>query len=148
LRLANLPVGQDAQLTVKRGADIVNLTVRPVTLEGYLGEEKGFTQWGVSVREVTRRYAVANQLDKVAGVWITSQSDGEPFERAHLQQGQVILAVNNQPVTDMASFEKLYKESVDRKDETVFLQVQESHNTFNSILEVKKYAPGNESADN
>jgi serine protease Do len=147
LRLASLPVGQDSQLTVKRGSDIVTLTIKPVPLEGYLGEEKGFTQWGVSVREVTRRYAVANQLDKIDGVWITSESDGEPTERAHLEVNQVITAVNNQPVTNMDSFEKLYKQSLDRKDNTVLLQVEEGRNTFNSILEVSKYAPSTETSD-
>jgi serine protease Do len=147
MRLGNLGVGQSAQLTVKRGKEILDLTVKPAKLEGYLGEEKGFPQWGVSVREVTRRYAVSNQLDKVGGVWITSETDGEPAERAHIQIGQVIEAVNGKPVTSLDSFQKLYDESNTKKDDRVLLEVEQGRNTFNSILEVKKYAPGAEPSD-
>ncbi len=143
-RLADLPLDTDAQLTVKRGKDILSLTTRPVLLEGYFGDEWETPKWGASVRDVTRPFAVARQLDKIAGVWITSVATGEPMERAHLDVGDVILSVNSDPVTDLAQFQKLYNQSVDHNDDRVLLVVRRDRNEFNTILEVKKYAPSSE----
>lgn len=146
-RIADLPVGSDVQLAVKRGKQILNLTAKTVLLEGYLGEEKGFTQWGVSVREVTRPFAVVNQLDEVAGVWITSEAEGEPAERAHLDAGDVIKSVNGQRVTDLAHFAAMYDQSIQNKDERALLEVQRGRDVFTSVLEVRKYAPATEPGD-
>jgi serine protease Do len=145
-RLASLPIGVPATLTVKRGKDIVILSAKPVLLEGYLGEEREFAQWGASLREVTRPYAVANQLDQVAGVWITSMSDGEPIERAHLQPGDVIESVNNVPVKGMEQFQKLYDQSLAKKLDRVELEVERERSFFTAVLNLKEYAPG-ESGD-
>jgi serine protease Do len=143
-RLADLPVGVPVTLTVKREKQILNLTATPVLLEGYLGEEKAFSHWGVSLRQVTRRFAVTNQLDKVAGVWITSDSEGEPVDEAQLQKDDVIRSVNSHAVTDMQSFEDLYNQTIKEKDDRVLLEVQRGQDTFDAILEVKKYAPATE----
>jgi serine protease Do len=146
-RIADLPVGTPVTLTVKREKQTLNLTAIPVLLEGYLGDEKAFSHWGVSLRQVTRRFAVANQLDKVAGVWITSESEGEPVDQAQLQKGDVIRSVNSIPVTDMQSFQDLYNQTIKQKDDRVLLEVQRGQDTFDAILEVKKYAPATEPGD-
>jgi S1-C subfamily serine protease len=135
------------QLTVKRGKQILELTAKTVLLDGYLGDEKAFTQWGVSVREVTRRYAIVNQLDDVAGVWITSEAEGEPMERAHLEGGDVIRSVNGQRITDLARFSEIYEQSTKQKDERALLEVQRGRDIFTSVLEIRKYAPATEPGD-
>jgi serine protease Do len=144
LRLASLPIGSDVQMTVKRGKSILTLTAKTTKLEGFLGEERGFTQWGASLREVTRPYAIASQLDQVAGVWITSMADGEPVERAHLQTGDVILSVDNTPVKDMAQFQSLYDKTLSQKLDRVELEIERGREDFTSILKVKEYAPASE----
>ncbi len=141
-RISALPIGGDVELLIRRGKETMTLTAKTTRLEGYLGAEKGFSKWGVSVRELTRPYAVANQLDEVAGVWITSMSDGEPVERAHLQAGDVILSVDGKPVTDMDGFEKLYDEA--KSEDEVALEVQRDRAVFTAILKVKEYAPADE----
>ncbi|MGA3067919.1 MAG: trypsin-like peptidase domain-containing protein [Tepidisphaeraceae bacterium] len=146
-RLAVLPVGQPITMTVKREKQILNLTAIPVPLEGNLGEEKAFSHWGVTLRQVTRPYAVTNQLDDVSGVWITSESEGEPVERAQLQIGDVIHSINSKPVKDLAGFEDLYNHSIKQKDDRVLLEVQRGRDTFDAVLEVKKYAPATEPGD-
>jgi serine protease Do len=147
-RLADLPVSVPVTLTVKREKQILNLTAIPVLLEGNLGDEKAFSKWGVTVRQVTRPYAVANQLDKVAGVWITSDAEGEPVDMAQLEKGDVICSINTQPVTGMQSFEDLYNQTIKQKADKVLLEVQRGQDTFDAILEVKKYAPATEPGDN
>jgi serine protease Do len=144
-RIASLPIGSDVQLLIRRGKQTMTLTAKTVRLQGYLGEERGFTQWGGSMREMTRPYAVANQLDQIGGVWITSMSDGEPIERAHLQPGDVILSVNGKPVTDMTDFQSLYDLTISQKLDQVALEVQRGREVFTAILKVKEYAPADES---
>jgi len=146
-RIASLPVGSNVQLTVKRGKATLDLAAKTVLLEGYLGDEQGFAQWGASVRAVTRPYAVANQLDDVAGVWITSIAEGEPVDRAHLQDGDVIRSVNGQRVSDLPHFSALYDQSMQQKDERALLEVQRGRDIFTSVLEIKKYAPATEPGD-
>jgi serine protease Do len=146
-RIATLPIGSDVQLTIKRGKQTMTLTAKTVRLEGYLGEERAFQQWGASMREVTRPYAVNNQLDEVAGVWITSMSDGEPVERAHLQAGDVILSVNHTPVTDMAEFQKLYDDSLAKNMDRVPLEVERGREAFTAILDIKDYAPATDPSE-
>jgi serine protease Do len=143
-RLASLPIGSDVQLTVKRGKQNLTLVAKTTRLEGYLGDERGFTQWGVSLREVTRPYAVANQLDQVAGVWITSMAEGEPCERAHLEVEDVILSVDRAPVTDMAQFQSLYDKTLKDHQDRVELEIQRGQENFTAILDVKQYAPATE----
>ncbi len=142
--MASLPMGQPVQLQIRRAKQMMTLTASPVLLQGFLGDEKDFPQWGVTVREVTRPYAVDNQLDKIAGVWITGISDGLPVDQAHLAQGDVVLSVNGSPVKDLADFRSLYDKSIKHKDNTVLLQVQRGRDSFNAVLEVKKYAPADE----
>lgn len=146
-RIAALPIGQDVQLTIKRGKETRTLTAKTDLLEGYLGEEQGFSQWGVSLRPMTRPYAVAHQLDQVAGVWITSMADGEPVERAHLQPGDVIHEVNGTPVTDMAQFQAIYDKTLADKLDRVALEVERDRELFTAILKVKEYAPASESSE-
>jgi serine protease Do len=146
-RIASLPINANVQLTVKRGDKILNLTAKTALLQGMLGDEKGFTQWGVSVRDVTRPYAVNNQLEQVAGVWITSMADGEPVERAHLQPGDVILSVNGTPITDMASFQNLYDKTQTAKLDRVEFEVERDRQVFTAILDLKDYAPTTDSSE-
>jgi serine protease Do len=143
-RLADLPVGAKVTLAIRRGKDNLTLTATTFALQGYLGDEKGYTQWGGSVREVTRPYAVATQLDTVAGVWITSLTEGAPMDEAHLQPGDVILSANMQSVTDLESFQRIYDASLKRNDEKVPMEVQRGREIFDTVLEVKKYAPATE----
>jgi serine protease Do len=143
-RLANLPVDQDVQLTIKRGNQMLGLTARPVPLQGLLGneeDEKSLEKWGASVRAVTRRFAVANQLDTTSGVWITSISEALPVQQAKLQRGDVIIDVDGKRVTDFASFQKIYDACVKRDEPTTLLVIQRGRSTINRALDIKQYAP-------
>jgi serine protease Do len=144
LRLASLPVDADVKLTIQRDKKILILTAKTVRLEGYYGDEKGYPMWGISARQVTRPYAVANQLDKVSGVWITTEASSLPADRANLEVGDVIHSVNMQPVKDLAGLEILYNESVKRKDKHVLVEVQRQRQIFDVALDMNDYSAATE----
>jgi len=125
---------------------MMTITAKPSPLQGYLGEEREFSQWGASMREVTRPYAVAQQMDDVGGVWISSMAEGLPMResRANLEVGDVIRQFDNTPVKGLEDFQKMYDDSVKSKEPTVLVQILRGRQTISALLEVKKYAPASE----
>src|SRR3989440_5654750 len=83
--IADLPVGTQVSMKLKRGKDTLTLSATTQKLEGAVGEEKELKTWGVSVRDVTRTYANARQLDDDLGVTVTTMSPGFPAQKAELQ---------------------------------------------------------------
>jgi serine protease Do len=139
-RIADLPVGSDVTLMVKRGKEVLTLTAKTVALEGFYGEERGFAAWGISARDVTGPYANRNQLDSAQGVWVTTKATGLPADKAEMDVGDIIVSVGNRPVTGMDEFVRLYNESVKRRDPRIPLEVKNGRNLRTVLLEVDKYA--------
>jgi serine protease Do len=135
-QIADLPIGSDAELTVKRGSDILHLSAHTEALQGFFGEERAFPIWGLTARTVTRPYAIRNQLDEARGVWVTSLAADQPADKAELAVGDVILAVAGKQVADMEDFVKLYDQSAARKDTTIPLQLRQGRSLKTIVLEV------------
>jgi serine protease Do len=134
--IADYPVGAKLALKLKRGNQTLDLTAETQKLQSALGEEKEFKTWGISVRDVTRRFANEKQLDDDNGVWITSMSPGYPAAKAELQHGDVIRSVNMKPVTDLDEFIKLYDASVKNKDEKVLIYYERNRGQKTALLKV------------
>jgi serine protease Do len=114
----------------------MSLVAKTQKLESAIGEEKEMKQWGLSVRDVTRRYANESQLDDDTGVVVTTMSGGYPAAKAELRSGDVIRQVNQKPVTDLNEFIKLYDESVKNKDAQVLLEIQRGRGRMSAVLKV------------
>ncbi len=121
--IAELPIGSDVVMEVKRGKETLTLKTKTQKLEGAVGEERELKVWGMSVRDVTRAYANAERLDDDQGVVVTTQSSGYPADKAELRSGDVIRSVNGQPATDIDAFMKLYNDSIKDKQTNVLLDV-------------------------
>ncbi len=57
---------------------------------------------GVQVQSLTREMAAAMGLDRVQGALVTGFISGSPAEKSDLQPGDIITAVNGQPITESA----------------------------------------------
>ena len=114
----------------------MTLKAKPEKLESALGDEKEAKTWGLSVRDVTRRYANERQLDDDDGVWITTLSPGYPAGKAELQVGDVVRSVNRKPVKDVDEFIKLYDASIKAKEDKVWLEVQRNRGKQYVVLKV------------
>ena len=134
--IADLPVGTAVGMKLKRGGETVTVTATTEKLEGAVGEEKELKTWGVSVRDVTRAYANARQLDDDLGASVTTMSQGYPAQKAELQNGDVVRAVNGKPVKDLDELSKLYQESIDKKEPRVLLDVKRGRATRSAVLRV------------
>jgi serine protease Do len=146
-RVADLPIGSDVSLTIKRDNQILHLTAKTVKLQGAVGEEREFKSWGVSVREVTRAYANANLLDDDHGVVVTTLSRDDAAAEAQVQSGDVIHAVNGQVVNDLADFAKIYDQSTMKHDKRVLFQMQRGRAVVSALLKIEIANPTTETSN-
>ena len=134
--IADLSLGSQVSLTLKRGGEKLHLTATTQKLQGAVGEEKEFKTWGLSVRDMTRTYANQAQLDDPTGVVVTTMSPGYPAAKAELAPGDVIHSVNGHRFEDLDEFSKLYDESVKKKQKAVLLQTQRGRGRESVVLKV------------
>jgi serine protease Do len=134
--IADLPIGTEVALTLKRGKETLHLVAKTEKLQGAVGEEKEFKTWGVSVRDMTRTYANQMQLDDSTGVVVTTMSPGYPAAKAELQPGDVIRSINGKPVADLEAFTKIYDDSIKKKDKMLLLQFVRGRGRQTAVLKV------------
>jgi len=141
--IADISIGTDVPLKLQRGKEMIELTAKTLKLQGSVGEEKEFAAWGLSVRDMTRAYANRAQLPDSTGVVVTTLSPGYAAAKAELNPGDVIRSVNNSKVEDLDAFNKLYKESTDKKQKTVLLKIQRGRGQQSVVLKVNNNEDGN-----
>jgi serine protease Do len=134
--ISALPIGKPVTLSIRRGRETMELTATTQKLEGAIGEERELKHWGMSVRDVTRKYAMEAQLDDDSGVVVTTTSSGYPAAKAELRSGDVIRSVNQKPVADLDGFMLLYDESANNKEQRVLLEVQRDRGRRSFVLTV------------
>lgn len=134
--VADLPIGSDASLTLKRGKETVTVTAKTEKLQGAVGLEKELKGWGLSVRDVTRSLANQRLLDDDKGVVVTTLSPGYPAAKAELQPGDVVRSVNNEPVEDLDALVKTYEDATKAKAKAVLLEVQRGRGRQTAVLKV------------
>ncbi len=135
-RIADLPIGEPAKLKLKRGKEIVTLTAVPEKLQGAIGEEREFKVWGMSVREVTRAYANEAQLENDKGVVVTTRSPGLVADKADLDPGDVIISINGQSVDSLEKFDELYKQTIEKRQPRVLMEVTRGRGARSAVLKV------------
>jgi serine protease Do len=81
-------------------------------MEKYVGEEKAFRSWGISVQGITGPMAFSRGYPDTKGVVLTSLRPGSAPDSAKpaLEPGDVVIEIAGQPVADLAAFERLAKE--------------------------------------
>jgi serine protease Do len=134
--IADLTIGGEVKLTLKRGKDTLHLTAKTDKLQGAVGREQEFKTWGLSVRDVTRAYANQRLLDDDKGVVVTTLRGGFAAAKAELAPGDIIRAVNNEPAEDIDVFATLVEDSVKKKMSKVLLNVQRGRGERTVVLKV------------
>ncbi|MFH0793664.1 MAG: trypsin-like peptidase domain-containing protein, partial [bacterium] len=78
LRLASLPIGKEALLTVVRGSEQKQLKVTPTTREKVLTPEEEFREWGITARNLSLWSQIEKSRATRDGVLVTSVRPGGP----------------------------------------------------------------------
>lgn len=138
-KIADIPVGSDVTLTIKRGKQTLTLSTKTQRLESAVGEEMELKAWGMSVRDVTRAYANDNQLDDDRGVVVTTLSPGFAGAKAELMSGDVIHTVNGQEIEDLEQFVTVYDRLAAEQSSRVLLGVQRGRGRISILVKVQEW---------
>jgi len=105
-RVARLPAGHVAHLSLLRNGMPKQAAVRVAPLEPTLSPEQEFQGMGVTVRALTSDMALDRHLPDTRGVLVTGVRPGLPFEAAQppVAAEDVIESVNGLPTPDLTAF--------------------------------------------
>jgi len=106
--ISDYPIGSTLTLTVHRPgqASAFTITMKTEKLESVITEEQAIAAWGLSVRDLTRAYLRDERIPYTKGVLVTGARPGSPAETADIDRGDIILRVDNKPVTDVAELQE------------------------------------------
>lgn len=110
-QLADRPIGGTIALDLKRGSETIKATVTTDRFLPDRGDETALRAWGLSIREITPKIQRDMRLDSREGVLVGSVRSGGPAGIAEpsLNWGDVIKAIDNQPIKSMAELVDSYK---------------------------------------
>ncbi len=113
-RIAGRPVGATLEMTLRRGDEVLTRQVKTEKLSKDLGDERSFSAWGFTAREITEKLARDWRLDSSRGALVTGIRRGGPAQIAEppLEAGDVLLSIDGQPLVDLADLASRYEDLV------------------------------------
>ncbi len=145
--LADRPVGSTIRLAYTRPSSISTLNtgtpgVAELTTEKLKrdrGEETALRVWGVTAQRITERAAQVRRLPSTTGVLVSSIRGGSPAATADpaLNWGDVITAIDGQPVATIADAIAQYNRIEEMKDkpEWVLVNFQREGKDFLTLVD-------------
>lgn len=148
-KLADLPIGETAQLGVMRGGEPLTFGVVAVEQTDLRGDQQEFTEWGFTGGAVTPLLARRAQLPNTAGVLVTGKQVGGVADNAGLNQLDLIVAIDGTPVESLDAFKTTYDELVSQKKELILLDVKNIQRStlLTRYVIVKQNAPAEAPAE-
>ncbi|MYL85250.1 Do family serine endopeptidase [Desulfovibrio aerotolerans] len=146
-RVAAIRPGESIELSITRKGSPVTVSVtlgerdaKKLALNGPNQNDEGEADGdqiasvlGLSVRGLTAKEAKALGMDKVQGVLITEVGDGSEAEQADVRPGDVILEVNQRPVSSPDDFKKVVAEDGKKKGVVMLLIKRQSQTVFRTV---------------
>ena len=118
-RVAELPIGGTAKLAIERRGEPHEIVVTTREMERLRGEKGELRALGISAEELTGPLALARNLRVKAGLLVTGLRPGQAASTARPQvvAGDVVVAVDGQPVATLAALEARLAEARKRTKE-------------------------------
>ncbi|MCB2230823.1 trypsin-like peptidase domain-containing protein [bacterium] len=108
--IASRPSGSEITLTVLRDEEEYTFTVTTRELGDLQGEDFEVSDWGFTVKGITRQMKIDNQLRDSLGVFVTGVKRVSSADVGGLRSGDVITQINKVPVQDLGDFITRYGE--------------------------------------
>jgi len=139
--VADLAVGSTAVLSIRRGGENVEISVKTEEKTAQKGSQAEFGEWGFTSLEVTPEVARRAQLPERTGILVSGANPGGVAARAGLQEGDIILKIDDQKVNDLEGFKALYNERRDSQKKLIMLFVQRGALTRFVLVNAAAEAP-------
>jgi serine protease Do len=123
-RVADIPIGHDLEVALKREGAMQTIRITTQEYGRPSGVDFEVKEWGFAVRSITKQMALDRRLDGTSGVLVAGVKGGGPSEEGGLAPNDVIRAVDDEPVDSLEKFRAVYEDRVQRKKTRVMLNVQ------------------------
>ena len=125
-RLADYPIGSTVVIMYQRGGQTGEANVVSEKLMRDRGDEAAFRAWGLVAVEITDKMARGRRLDGTDGVLVDSVRTGNPAQLAEpaLGSGDVIRAINGEPIKDLAALIARYEQIMDAEELPEYLLIE------------------------
>ena len=111
LNLIRMEPGRKVKLTIRRDGKQMDVEVTTAAQPQDISQVPQFivTQLGFRVRERAEldRYLMPTEMSKVPGLVVMQVGQNTSADRSNLRPGDIILTVNNEPVTKVEAFKKM-----------------------------------------
>lgn len=122
--IANHAPGSPIKMSIKRGESTVDLTVTTKLLGDLMGEDYESSDWGFTVKGITRQMQIENQLKDTLGVYVVGVKRTGPADEGGLRGGDVVVSINRQDIGSLAEYTRMYISLSDSKEEKVLLSIK------------------------
>lgn len=123
-RITSLPIGEKAVFTVMRGDQTLDLAVLTEDAGEFRGTEREFPEWGFTAGELTLEQVRRAQLPARMGIMVSGVQVGGIAASARLDQGDIVLEMDNEAIENLAHFTRLYEAAVAARKSKVLLRVK------------------------
>jgi serine protease Do len=123
-RIADLPVGEAANLVLLRNEETLYVPAPTEELSALKGMELEFAEWGFTARDLTPEIVRSAQLPARNGVLVSGVQVGGVASEAGLGRGDIVLTVDGELVQNLAEFQRIHRERVESQQELVLLMVK------------------------
>ncbi|MBN2446520.1 MAG: PDZ domain-containing protein, partial [Phycisphaerae bacterium] len=138
-RIASLPVGSTVKYEYERDGVAGEAVITTEKLKKDVGDENVFRAWGLTAMAITEKMARDRRLDSTAGVLVSGTRSGGSAELAEpaLRRGDVIRAIDGQPIADLGEFIDRYGAIMDLDPLPDFMLVEFDRNGESQVTLVK-----------
>ncbi len=140
-RLADFPVGKTLSLNVMRASQELSIEVVTEAKGDITGREVELGAWGFTVSELTPAIVRRAQLPSRQGVFVSGTRVGGIAAIAGLRQGDIILRVDGEAISELAGFQDVYRERLESKQPMVLLDVKRGAVTLYVLVKQGAAAP-------
>ena len=137
-RIATHPPGSRISLKVLRGEETYSIDVTTRPLGQLVGEDYECAEWGFTVKNITRQMQITRQLRDTVGVFVAGVRRIGPAGAGGLNRGDIIVAVNKEPLADLPNLIKRYDELLKDGSEKILLTVRRSGAVRLVVLNLEK----------
>jgi serine protease Do len=123
-QIANQPPGAAIKMTVKRGSEMLDLSVTTKLLGDLMGEDYESQKWGFTIKGITRQMQIESQLKDTLGVFVIGVKRSGPADEGGLRSGDVIAGINRENIGSLNEFTKMYNSLSETKDEKILLNIK------------------------
>lgn len=135
--ISELPVGSAIRFSLQRGDSTKEIVFNTSQRGKFEGTEFICDQWGLSVKEITPRFARNLNLPDETGVLISGVLNGSSADEAEVSDGQILKQVDQDSILNLEEFKKIYEQKKSIPVKGTMLQLYYRNTTRYALLKEK-----------